>query len=203
MRVWIACGCAMLAAGCALSVDYGTVDFACTAESECPDDQTCDLEDGTCKFPQGGDNPGDGDGDGDGDGGGGGGSSFMLSGARMPEVNIPDFPANGITDTITISEDCTLLELKLDINITHGWIGDLVIKLGTPSGMLIGLHNYNSAEDGGGGLAGTYPVDLAPVDAFDALYGETGTGDWALQIRDANSEDAGILQAWGVTLTCE
>src|SRR5574339_86029 len=45
---------------------------------------------------------------------------------RTTPVNIPDFPATGITDTLVVSGVATLTDLNVQIQVNHQRVGDLV-----------------------------------------------------------------------------
>ncbi len=106
-------------------------------------------------------------------------------------VDIPDNNAEGITSVITITDDLTIFDSSTYINITHTWIGDLIVSLTSPAGTTAVLHNR------AGGSADNIDQSF-PSSAFD---GESTLGDWVLSISDNAGADTGNLNNWAVTFT--
>ena len=104
-------------------------------------------------------------------------------------VDIPDNNAEGITSVITITDDLTIFDSSTYINITHTWIGDLIVSLTSPAGTTAVLHNR------AGGSADNIDQSF-PSSAFD---GESTLGDWVLSISDNAGADTGNLNNWAVT----
>jgi Tectonin domain/Proprotein convertase P-domain/Putative Ig domain len=77
----------------------------------------------------------------------------------------------------------------VSVNITHTYIGDLVIDLIAPSGRVYNLRNRagGSADN----LIQTYTLDLSA---------EPMQGMWRLQIQDAAAQDSGQLNSWSLLL---
>lgn len=109
-----------------------------------------------------------------------------------------------LTDTITISDACTVLDLSVDVDITHSWRGDMYITLWGPDGTGVDLHSGSggSADD----LIGTYEMDgtgtLTPAGDLSNYLMGSGTGDWTIEIYDSFSSDDGTLNSWNVNLGC-
>lgn len=75
------------------------------------------------------------------------------------------------------------------VDITHTFIGDLVVSLIAPDGTAYVLHNRagGSADD----IKQTYPVNLS---------GEAANGAWKLRVQDLANGDIGQLNRWALTL---
>ncbi|KZN35107.1 S8 family serine peptidase [Pseudoalteromonas luteoviolacea] len=106
-------------------------------------------------------------------------------------VDIPDNDQAGVTSTITIADDVTIFGSSTALNISHTYIGDLLVTLTSPAGTVATLHNR------AGGSADNI------VDSFssDAFNGETAAGDWLLKVVDNANLDSGTLNNWSITLT--
>lgn len=104
---------------------------------------------------------------------------------------IPDTNSQGITSTITINDDITVFDTNTFVDITHTWIGDLIVTLTSPSGTMVTLHNRS------GGSAD----DINETYNSAAFNGEVATGDWTLFVSDNASSDTGTLNAWSLNLT--
>ena len=106
-------------------------------------------------------------------------------------VDIPDNDANGITSTITVADPLTVFGHNSHINISHTWIGDLLVSLTSPAGTTVVLHNRS------GGSAD----DIDQSFGSEAFNGEVATGDWTLSVSDNVGADTGTLNNWSMTIT--
>lgn len=121
--------------------------------------------------------------------------------ANTTPVAVPDNTPAGITSVITVDATLTLAGVQVPIDLTHTWIGDLIVELTSPQGTTVRLHDRtgSSADD----IAGTYGADLTP-DGPGALLdfvGESPLGDWTLFVSDNVGSDTGTLNSWGLILT--
>jgi len=119
-------------------------------------------------------------------------------GVATPYQPLPDNDGNSVFSTITISgSNATVSEdFNMDINITHNYIGDLIVRLTSPEGTGIFLAAFSggSADD----IIGNYPNTLTPAQSFDAFLGEALDGDWVLMVRDGGSGGTGTLNSWAL-----
>ena len=106
-------------------------------------------------------------------------------------VSIPDYTPAGITSTIVVPSSGTILDLEVTVNITHTYIGDLIVKLTSPAGTQVTLHNR-----AGGGADNLYTT-YYPAN-FD---GENQAGSWTLSVSDNANLDVGTLDNWSLTIT--
>ena len=76
---------------------------------------------------------------------------------------------------------------RVTVDITHPYIGDLVVELVAPDGTAYMLHNRTggSADN----IRNTYTVDLSS---------EQINGSWKLRVRDAARGDVGTLNRWSL-----
>ncbi len=113
-------------------------------------------------------------------------------------VAIPDSTPSGVTSTLTISDHAEIADLNCFVDITHTYIGDLIVELKSPSGTKVRLHNRTL-----GGLDNIYTVygssttPDGPGSMADFI-GEDAYGTWKLFMSDNAGSDAGILNAWTV-----
>jgi serine protease len=104
---------------------------------------------------------------------------------------IPDNDPTGITSTIDVSDTVQVFGLTADVDISHTWIGDLVVKLTSPTGTEAVLHN----REGGSADNIVKSWDLS------AFNGEMATGTWTLSVSDNVGADVGTLNNWGLVIT--
>ncbi|MBR58381.1 MAG: hypothetical protein CMH54_10215 [Myxococcales bacterium] len=119
----------------------------------------------------------------------------------------PDAPINGDTPVVVSTIDFTdagcesIDTIKVTVDISHVWIGDLQVGITNPTGTSVALHagTGGSADD----IIGTYPVDLTPAEDLAAFFGSPPQGVWTLTVEDTYpSSDHGNLNSWGLTITC-
>ncbi|MFE2373421.1 M4 family metallopeptidase [Streptomyces sp. NPDC059398] len=79
--------------------------------------------------------------------------------------------------------------LKVDVNISHTWRGDLVIDLVGPSGKTYRLKN-SSSSDSADDVVASYTVNAST---------ETANGTWKLKVQDVARQDTGTLNSWKLT----
>ncbi len=95
-------------------------------------------------------------------------------------VTIPDNTPDGVTSTITISDSDNIASMKVNVDITHSYIGDLKVEL-RHDGKTVLLHNKS------GGSTDNLKEEYAITDFIGA--GISGT--WELFISDTASIDTG------------
>jgi hypothetical protein len=94
-------------------------------------------------------------------------------------VPIPDDNPAGINSKIQLAEAGVIRQLKVSLDITHTYIGDLIVELTSPSGAKATLHNRTGA--GTDNLGTSY--DSASVAALVVFIGQSVQGDWMLSVR--------------------
>jgi len=121
----------------------------------------------------------------------------MIEGETFPGQTIPDNDPNGISSSIHIAHPETAKRLRVSVDITHTYVGDLRVELAAPSGEKALLHD----QFGGGAdnLIKTYDSISHP--ALAALVGEVVQGDWVLRVSDLLGQDVGKFNQWGLELT--
>ena len=118
---------------------------------------------------------------------GGGSSSGRFAQTSEPAISITDH--NTIQDAITVDQSGTATSVSVAVDISHTYIGDLVVELTAPDDTAQTLHSRagGSAND----IDQTYTPD------FDG----TGiAGDWILRVGDRAGGDTGTLDSWTLTI---
>jgi len=87
------------------------------------------------------------------------------------------------------------------MDITHTYVGDLIVEVTSPEGTTVRLHNRSggSADD----IVGWYDSELT-VDGPGSLIdfaGESSLGDWTLHVSDNAGADLGTINQWCVQAT--
>ncbi len=133
---------------------------------------------------------------------------------RSPALPIPDNNAAGVTDTLVSATPGRIARLRVTLNVTHTWTGDLEVRLTSPAGTVIPLitrrggsgDNFtNTVLDDAAATAisaGTAPFtgSFRPEQPFAALIGEPAAGNWQLTLADRANGDTGTLVSWTLAI---
>ncbi len=122
---------------------------------------------------------------------------FIFDGQTFdPELLIE--PQDEATFTTTVSGCDTLTNLSVKVDLTSAFNQGMYFYLHAPNG-----ETYQLRDGDTGTISTIYPDDTDPVDSFDPLIGESGNGDWSLEIEnDASFTDA-FLAEWYMEFNCE
>jgi subtilisin-like proprotein convertase family protein len=140
------------------------------------------------------------------------GSSSVTS-TNVP-MNITDF--NTITSTVSFNGVVgAVTDVNVKLNITHTYVGDLVITLADPADAKVTL--FSNVNIGGQNFSDTIfddqaatPIDLGtapfagsyqPNGFLGAFNGAVPNGTWTLSVSDVGPGDTGTLNGWTVFLT--
>lgn len=117
--------------------------------------------------------------------------------ASTPGVQIPDNVPAGISDAVSIAGTGSVGTVRVTVDITHTYIGDLRISVRSPSGRNVTLHDRagGSADN----ILQTY--DAASVPALATFAGEPTAGTWTLFVADLEGRDVGKLNRWELSMT--
>jgi subtilisin-like proprotein convertase family protein len=115
-----------------------------------------------------------------------------------PALAIPDATPAGVYDTLTFPDDVSITDVEIYIDITHTYIGDLIVEVTSPEGTTVRLHNRTggSSHD----INGWYDSEIA-VDGPGTLadfLGESPLGEWTLWVSDNAGADVGTVNTWCV-----
>jgi subtilisin-like proprotein convertase family protein len=105
-------------------------------------------------------------------------------------------PAVGepVNSSIDIDADGTVTELRVQVDITHTYIGDLRVDLIAPDNSVVVLHNNTGGSKDN--LARTYSVRDTP--ALRPLLDKPIRGKWQLRVKDTFRLDLGRLNRWRI-----
>jgi extracellular elastinolytic metalloproteinase len=113
-----------------------------------------------------------------------------------PGLAIPDNVPAGVSSSIPIGPAGTAKGLKVSVDITHTFIGDLRVELVAPSGQQVLLHD----QSGGSADNLIRSYDSVSSLTLAALVGQPVQGNWTLRVRDLASQDVGKLNRWSLDL---
>jgi subtilisin-like proprotein convertase family protein len=119
------------------------------------------------------------------------GSDLPLSDTRKwseeRQVDIPDNNADGIVRALTVGDEGTIKGVKVTVDVTHPYIGDLTVKLQKEANEQV-LHS----REGGS------TDDLQKTFTLTSFNGAPVAGDWKLIITDNAGRDVGHLNSWTI-----
>jgi subtilisin-like proprotein convertase family protein len=108
-------------------------------------------------------------------------------------VTIPDGDPAGELSEIEVQDTGIILSLKVSVNITHPYRGDLRVAVMSPKGTLFTL-----VDQVGGDLD-----DLVAEFDLPDVKGEPLQGSWILEVMDLHNLDSGVLNSWGLEATVQ
>lgn len=134
-------------------------------------------------------------------------------------ISIPDNDTNGINDDISITDGRVLVSVNLYLDISHSWVGDLVVKLthqntgetitalDRPGSPPLGCGNNDIVailDDGAAQSAddkcASYPHAISgiylPSQVLQTFSSGSVSGTWRLYVSDRYPNDAGYLNHW-------
>jgi len=127
---------------------------------------------------------------------------FLQPGApSCSTIAATDLPKAILDNKKTVSQlsfpsALAIAEVRVSVNITHTYIGDLEIGLISPSGTRVLLHDQSGGSSND--ILGTYGVDLTPAESLGVLASEESNGIWQLDVTDGFNGDTGWLEGWSV-----
>ncbi|HYS06836.1 MAG TPA: proprotein convertase P-domain-containing protein [Candidatus Dormibacteraeota bacterium] len=122
--------------------------------------------------------------------------AFNGYSTASPGLAIPDNNTTGVTSTINVAATGTVADLRVRVNITHTYQGDLEVSLIGPDNTAVLLHNRagGSADN----IVTVYPDLTAPAQSLSAFNGKAIAGAWKLKVRDLAAIDVGTLNSWEI-----
>jgi subtilisin-like proprotein convertase family protein len=137
-----------------------------------------------------------------------------------PNAPIADSPGTSAgtatTSVINVPDSFTVNNMKVNLKINHTKIGDLVVKLTGPTGLVRTLWNRNCSTNSGiditfadnsGAIVcsspatGTHNASQAST-AFAGYNNTSATGNWTLTVTDNAVNNTGTLVSWAVDFGC-
>jgi len=118
---------------------------------------------------------------------------------EQPAVAILDNQT--VTDTCVIpaGDDAIISQLEVYLNISHTYIGDLVVSIQSPAGTTVVLHSRSGGTTEN--IVGWYPSQITPVGNLDTFIGQHMAGTWTLTVSDQAGGDTGMLNEWCLRIT--
>jgi extracellular elastinolytic metalloproteinase len=120
----------------------------------------------------------------------------VTRGEAVPGLEIPDKDPTGVISSISITKPGVTRSIRVGVDITHTYIGDLRVELIAPSGNKAIIQNrVGGSQDN---LITTF--DSVSNAGLATLLGEEMIGDWSLKVSDLLGQDVGKLNRWDIEL---
>ncbi len=110
---------------------------------------------------------------------------------------IPDNQPEGITKIIKFDEKIMIKAIRVAVDITHPWVGDLVVKLIAPTQDEFILHNRSGRSQDN--LRHEWSAENYAE--FGLMVGQEAKGEWLLNVSDHAGRDIGKLNRWIITVS--
>lgn len=107
-----------------------------------------------------------------------------------PDRSITDADPKGIQDVIQVSDSGQIVTLRVSVDISHTYIGDLRVQITAPNGKTVILHDRQGGTTDN--LKQTYSVP--------SLKDTEIEGTWTLMVQDLANVDVGVLHHWALEM---
>ncbi len=131
---------------------------------------------------------------------------FEVVETSSPGASIPE--GGSTTDQVNVSTCPVIKEIEVHLDISHGWLGELIVDLSAPSGDVANLHYMTGGASAN--INDTYPnpsdtLNLGNGHDLFNLEGTNGSGGWTLYVEDTTDwwQNYGVINSWTLYLTCE
>jgi subtilisin-like proprotein convertase family protein len=124
---------------------------------------------------------------------------FMVESCENLGLAIPDNNPTGVTSTTKIVMSGEISAVEVFVDITHTYIGDLIVRVTSPGGESCLLHNRTGGSTAN--LYGWYPLEIEPAESLDRFIGDPMEGEWMLTVSDHAGADTGTLNTWCLRIT--
>jgi subtilisin family serine protease/subtilisin-like proprotein convertase family protein len=110
----------------------------------------------------------------------------VQAGLEIPDAGSPIF------SKLEVSQDGVINDIRIGLDLTHAFTGDLRVDVIAPDGTAVTLHDHtgNSTDD----IRTVYIVSQLP--ALRGFVGKRVQGTWGLRVVDTWRMDAGRLNSW-------
>ena len=107
------------------------------------------------------------------------------------------------TSTIDINDAYCIGDVDIELDVSHTFIGDLIVELTSPEGTTVRLHDRTGGSDSD--ILATYDDDGEGTTpdgpgALADFEGEIVSGTWTMTISDNAGADTGTLNDWALKI---
>ncbi len=117
-----------------------------------------------------------------------------VTGSVSPGLHIPDNVPEGVTSALKFQVSGRIKDIKVDVDISHTYVGDLTVKLTSPSNKEVNLHDKEGGSEDN--IQTMYTIASHPQ--LRDFLNEEINGTWILAVADHAGMDEGKLNKWGI-----
>ncbi len=118
------------------------------------------------------------------------GGSTAHDYSATPNAAIPDNSPTGATSTIEVADTGELTDVKVAVDVTHTYRGDLKVTLSKGAFSTVLFANQGGSAD-----------NLMQEFSVPGLTGQALAGTWTLKVEDTARIDIGTLKTWSISAT--
>jgi subtilisin family serine protease len=122
--------------------------------------------------------------------------SRWIQGKNPQELAILDNDARGVTSGIRVGDSSPVLDIQVEVHLTHGFLGDVELYLIDPRNEAVLLQNRSLGRQTV--LQVRYGIQNVPL--LKSLLNRSAQGTWQLRVVDHTPNDTGVLKSWQLTL---
>lgn len=144
--------------------------------------------------------------------------SNPVGSSLQPNVPVTIADLGTAVSTLQVSQNVTLSDVNVRVQINHSYVGDLMVTLRSPGGTTVTLLNQPACSDNNMNVtfddasnvnlqnhcAGTtpwYSGVARPFQPLTAFNGQSSAGTWTLTVSDHAAGDSGTLVDWELLTT--
>lgn len=131
-----------------------------------------------------------------------------------------------VSNNVNVTLDGVVTNITVNLNISHTYVGDLIVDLTSPSGTTVRIVDKigvsggstcgcsaddivsNLSDSGGASIEASCGSQASggtflPANPLSAFIGESATGTWTLTVMDDDELSTGTLNSWSLTITTD
>lgn len=117
--------------------------------------------------------------------------NFELANAKKSEVFIVD--ESDLVSSQICHQGGTITDITAHVEIEHGYVGDLILNLTSPSGTTVVIRDKVGGNKKG--ISQSYNKSV-----LAKFIGEKSIGKWTMTVNDTMPRDNGVLVAWKLNM---
>jgi subtilisin-like proprotein convertase family protein len=122
----------------------------------------------------------------------------VLSAELAQALMIPDHDPIGIVSSLELAGTGTVADIRVDVDLTHTYVGDIRVALVPPSGHEVVLRPRSGGN--ADNIIESYTPATTPGLATMIAAGERIGGPWKLKVSDQAARDVGKLNRWKIAV---
>ena len=117
---------------------------------------------------------------------------------EVPDKAIPDNDTAGVRSYLFMTENYQIDDLNVFVDITHDWIGDLIVEVTSPDSTTVRLHNRSGGSSSDINTWYDRETDPDGPGKMNNFNTKQTYGTWQLWVSDNDLNNIGTLNRWGL-----